>query len=73
VTLRHIGTVLATELQARRGVALNLEVIRPHAERASTVEDSYRDAAAYAKKHAPEGDIKAKGLNGKFHHIQKGK
>jgi len=25
VTLRHIGTVLATELQARRGVALDFE------------------------------------------------
>jgi hypothetical protein len=47
-------------------------VKKPHAERASTVEDSYKDAVKYAKKHAPEGDIKAKGLNGKFHHVQKG-
>jgi hypothetical protein len=26
----------------------------------------------YAKEHAPEGDIKAKGLNCKFHRVQKG-
>lgn len=47
-------------------------VMKPHAERASSVEDSYRDAVGYAKEHAPEGDIKAKGLNGKFHRVQKG-
>jgi Uncharacterized protein conserved in bacteria (DUF2188) len=48
-------------------------VKKPHAERASTIEDSYKDAVKYAKSHAPEGDIKAKGLNGKFHHVQRGK
>jgi hypothetical protein len=48
-------------------------VMKPHAERASSVEDSYRDAVDYAKKRAPEGDIKAKGLNGKFHTVKKGK
>jgi hypothetical protein len=48
-------------------------VKKPHAERASTIEGSYKDAVDYAKKHAPEGDIKAKGLNGKFHSVQKGK
>jgi Uncharacterized protein conserved in bacteria (DUF2188) len=48
-------------------------VKKPHAEHASTIEDSYKDAVKYAKEHAPEGDIKAKGLNGKFHHIQRGK
>jgi hypothetical protein len=46
--------------------------MKPHAERASSLEDSYRDAVGYAKEHAPEGDIKAKGLNGKFHRVQKG-
>ena len=47
-------------------------VKKPHAERASSLENSYRDAVDYAKEHAPEGDIKAKGRNGKFHHIQRG-
>jgi hypothetical protein len=47
-------------------------VMKPHAERASSLEGSYRDAVGYAKEHAPEGDIKAKGLNGKFHRVQKG-
>ena len=46
-------------------------VKKPHAERVSTMEDSYRDALAYAKEHAPEGDIKVKGLNGEFRHVQK--
>jgi hypothetical protein len=27
-------------------------VMKPHAERASSVEDSYRDAVGYAKEHA---------------------
>jgi hypothetical protein len=48
-------------------------VMKPHAERASSLEESYRDAVDYAKEHAPEGDIKAKGLNGKFHPIQRGR
>jgi hypothetical protein len=48
-------------------------VKKPHAERASSIEDSFKDAVKYATDRAPEGDIKAKGLNGKFRHIQKGK
>jgi len=44
-------------------------VMKPHAERASTLEDSQKDAIDWAKEHAPEGDIKVKGLNGKFRHI----
>lgn len=44
-------------------------VMKPHAERASTLTDSQRDAIDWAKDHAPEGDIKVKGLNGKFRHI----
>lgn len=46
-------------------------VEKPHAERASTVVKSCDKAVAYATKHAPEGDIKIKGLDGKFAHIQK--
>jgi hypothetical protein len=44
-------------------------VMKPHAERASTLEHSQRDAIDWAKDHAPEGDIKVKGRNGKFRHI----
>jgi len=44
-------------------------VMKPHAERASTLVDSQQDAIAWAKEHAPEGDIKIKGLNGKFRHL----
>jgi hypothetical protein len=47
-------------------------VMKPHAELASSIEGSYRDAVDYAKERAPEGDIKAKGLNGKFHHFKNG-
>jgi hypothetical protein len=43
---------------------------KPHAERASAVEDTQNKAVKRAKKLAPEGDIKLKGLNGKFRHIQ---
>jgi Uncharacterized protein conserved in bacteria (DUF2188) len=46
-------------------------VEKPHAERASSIEDSLKNAIAYATEHAPEGDIKIKGLDGKFAHIQK--
>jgi hypothetical protein len=46
-------------------------VKKPHAEHASIVAESVDEAVAYAISHAPEGDIKIKGLNGKFAHIQK--
>jgi hypothetical protein len=46
-------------------------IIKPHAERPSAVEDTQREAIDRAKKLAPEGDIKVKGLDGKFRHVQK--
>lgn len=45
---------------------------KPHAERSSAVEDTQQEAITRAKELAPEGDIKLKGLNGKFRHIRKG-
>jgi len=42
---------------------------KPHAERSSSVEDTQREAIARARQLAPEGDIKLKGLNGKFRRI----
>lgn len=39
---------------------------KPHAERASVVTDTQRDAIDWAKEHAPEGDLKIKGRDGKF-------
>ncbi len=45
---------------------------KPHAESPSAVEDTQREAISRAKELAPEGDIKLKGLDGKFRHIQKG-
>ena len=45
---------------------------KPHAERSSAVEDTRQEAIDRAKELAPEGDIKLKGLDGKFRHIQKG-
>jgi len=39
----------------------------------SAVEDTQREAVKRAKELAPEGDIKLKGLNGKFKHIQHAK
>ncbi len=44
---------------------------KPHAERSSAVEDTQQEAVSRAKELAPEGDIKLKGLDGKFRHIQK--
>ena len=38
----------------------------PHAERASAVKDTQRDAVARAKELAPEGVIHIKQANGKF-------
>jgi hypothetical protein len=46
-------------------------VKKPHAERSSAVEDTQQAAIRRAKELAPEGDIKLKGLDGKFRHIQK--
>ena len=48
-------------------------VKKPHAERASAVEDTKSEAVERAKELAPEGDIKVKGLDGKFKHVQHGK
>jgi uncharacterized protein YdaT len=48
-------------------------VKKPHAERASSVEDTKTEAIRRAKELAPEGDIKVKGTDGKFQHIQKRK
>lgn len=45
---------------------------KPHAERSSAVEDTRQGAIDRAKELAPEGDIKLKGLDGKFRHIQTG-
>ncbi len=45
---------------------------KPHAERSSAIEDTQKEALGRAKELAPEGDIKLKGLNGKFRHIRKG-
>jgi uncharacterized protein YdaT len=45
---------------------------KPHAERSSAIEDTQKDAISRAKELAPEGDIKVKGLDGKFRHIQRG-
>ena len=45
---------------------------KPHAERSSDVKDTQKQAVKRAKELAPEGDIKLKGLNGKFKHIQHG-
>jgi uncharacterized protein YdaT len=45
---------------------------KPHAERSSGIEDTQKEAIDRAKELAPEGDIKLKGLNGKFRHIRKG-
>jgi hypothetical protein len=44
----------------------------PHAERPSAIKDTQREAISRAKELSPEGDIKLKGLDGKFRHIQKG-
>jgi hypothetical protein len=41
-------------------------VKKPHAERASAITDSQKQAIAQARKFAPEGDIKVKGKDGKF-------
>ena len=47
------------------------QVKKPHAERASAVVDTRQEAIKVAKTFAPEGDIKLKGTNGKFQHIQR--
>jgi hypothetical protein len=48
------------------------DIRKPHAERSSSVEDTQKEAIGRAKELAPEGDIKVKGLNGQFRHIQRG-
>jgi hypothetical protein len=45
---------------------------KPHAERSSGIEDTQKEAIDRAKELAPEGDIKLKGINGKFRQIRKG-
>jgi hypothetical protein len=44
-------------------------VMKPHAERASTLVDTKADAVRWAKDHAAEGDVKVKGKNGKFQYL----
>ncbi|MBL6748941.1 MAG: DUF2188 domain-containing protein [Nevskia sp.] len=44
-------------------------VKKPHAEKASAITETQQQAIAKARKFAPEGDIKVKGLNGKFRHV----
>jgi Uncharacterized protein conserved in bacteria (DUF2188) len=46
-------------------------ITKPHAERSSAIEDTQKEPMNRAKELAPEGDIKLKGLDGKFRHIQK--
>jgi uncharacterized protein DUF2188 len=46
-------------------------VMRPHAERASTIQDTKRAAIDWAKDRATEGDIKVKGPNGRFQNVKK--
>jgi hypothetical protein len=46
---------------------------KPHAERSSDVKDTQKLAIRRAKRLAPEGDIKLKGLNGKFRKVQSAK
>ena len=48
------------------------EIKKPHAERSSAIEDTQKEAIDRAKELAPEGDIKLKGLDGKFRQIRKG-
>jgi hypothetical protein len=44
-------------------------VKKPHAERASRVEDTQEKALRETRSMAPEGDIKLKGRNGKFRNV----
>jgi uncharacterized protein YggE len=46
-------------------------VKKPHAERASAVKNTRREAIARAKQLAPEGDIKLRGPDGEFTFIKK--
>lgn len=48
------------------------DIRKPHAECSSAIEDTQKQAIGRAKEPAPEGDIKVKGLDGKFRHIQRG-
>jgi uncharacterized protein YdaT len=42
------------------------DVKKPHAERTSAITDTQQEAIRRAKELAPEGDIKVRGVNGKF-------
>ena len=44
-------------------------VKKPHAERVSAICDTKAEAIRWARAHAPEGDIKVKGKNGKFEYL----
>ncbi len=44
-------------------------VLKPHAEHASALTDTKTEAIKWAKKHAPEGDIKVNGNKGKFEYL----
>jgi hypothetical protein len=45
-------------------------IVKPHAERASDIKATKQAAIRRAKQLAPEGDIKIKGLNGKFQPVK---
>jgi uncharacterized protein YdaT len=60
------------ELIIKQGDDGRWKIAKPHAERASDIKDTQQQAIKRAKELAPEGDIKLKGQNGKFRHIQKG-
>jgi hypothetical protein len=44
------------------------DVKKPHAERTSAIRDNQQEAIRRAKELAPEGDIKVRGVNGRFRH-----
>jgi hypothetical protein len=46
------------------------EIKKPHAKRPSAIEDTQHAAIDRAKELAPEGDIKVRGLDGKFRKIR---
>jgi uncharacterized protein YdaT len=71
---REVSYLMAKhdELIIEQGKDKLWRIKKPHAERASAVEDTQKEAIERAKELAPEGDIKLKGQNGKFKHIQHG-
>jgi hypothetical protein len=64
-----IGIISETERGRAHGET-RWKIRKPHAERSSDVKDTQKKAIKRAKQLAPEGDIKLKGLNGKFRKIQ---